>query len=152
MNIVEAFVYGIPRVASYDGVFMTVGTGKPGVVNISDLTVHRPFVVLVHPAQIRFMEANIDHRQAEFIEYFFEELRKMQIIGDSMNPNELKVDLLKRLPLKKGPARKPVNRMTFAQMRGCFHGIQDPGLQLEKNRSKEGPDHHGDRRGRRSGG
>ena len=120
MNIAEAFVYGIPRVTSKDGTFMTVTSTKPGVVNISDLTVHRPFVVLTHPAQIKFMESdNISSRQAEFIRYFIGELRKMQVVGDTFQMNNCVVELLKRLPLKHGPAKS--QGLTFAQMRGCLY-------------------------------
>lgn len=120
MNIVEAFVYGIPRVSSEDGTFMTVGTGKPGVVAISDLTVHRPIVELVHPAQIKFMESdNISSRQSAFIIYVIDEMHKMQIIRKP-HPYGSKIDLLKRLPLKHGPAKKG-GGLTFAQMKGCFY-------------------------------
>lgn len=121
MNIVEAFVYGIPRVTSKDGTFMTVGTGKSGMVNISDLTVHRPFVELVHPAQIRFMVSDIiSSRQSKFIIYFIDELRKMQVVGEPLDSDAYKVNLLKRLPLRHGPAKKPTG-LTFAQMKGCFY-------------------------------
>ena len=120
MNIAEAFVYGIPRVTSKDGTFMTVTSTKPGVVNISDLTVHRPFVELTHPTLIKFTENNISTRQAEFIRYFIGELQKMQVVGDTFQLDNNMVELLKRLPLKHGPAKKP-GGLTFAQMKGCLY-------------------------------
>ena len=122
MNIVEAFVYGIPRVTSDDGLFMTVGTGKPGVVNISDLTSHRPIIELVHPSQIRlsFSENEQTYRRADFISEFLSGLARMDVITEPVELYGDKVNLIKRLPLKHGPAKKD-GGLTFAQMKGCFY-------------------------------